>query len=152
MCWSPNSVRPDLELAAPLVLPAPPDAAAASAAAVAYLPWICRKHMLVSDQLILLPAAAARGGGFPPPSRLAAIYEPLTLRRYTSDASAPSSSLYPERLAWRALEGLELRPLDGGASKLSLLAEPPADAHSTKRVLRRDPYGKLRADFPGCFS
>ena len=107
--------------------------------------------MLASDQLMLLPGAAGPGGGSPPPSRLAAAYEPRSLRRYAWEAPSPSS-LYPERLAWRALEGLELRQLGTGADIVSLLAEGPTkSARHSKKVTQRDPYAKLRADFPGCF-
>ena len=162
MWWRRLAVRPDLELPGALVLPDLPReqsgrgaaaaALTASGADVAYVPWRCRKHRLVSDQLMLLPAKATRRGGRTPPSRLADAYEPRTLQRYAWDAASPSS-LYPERLAWHALEGLELRLLRGGATGVSLLAEGPAHAlGSGTRLMRRDAYAKLRADFPGCFA
>lgn len=153
-------IRPDLELVTPLVLPPAPSTSAE--ADVVYAPWICRQHRLMSDQLLLLPASAGHKDGLAAvstPSRLSRLYDPGRLVQVMRASTPPS--LYPERLTWHAMEGLELRIWQGARSSVINLAllsggaavaiPPVKNLPMTDVVVQRDAYAKLRADFPGCF-
>ena len=135
-------IRPDLELTAPL--PLPPLDTSAGAVVRAYAPWLCEGEQLSSDQLLLLPAdpTSRRGVDGGPLARLSHLYEPSRLSEAMMRSVPPS--LYPERLVWHTL-GRDLHAWPGSAEGRVGVRLLAADGSS------RDPYAKLRADFPKCF-
>jgi hypothetical protein len=135
-------IRPDLELTAPL--PLPPLEATAGTAARAYSPWVCESEQLSSDQLLLLPTDTMSRHNVEdgPLTRLSQLYEPMRLSEAMVRSAPPS--LYPERLVWHAL-GADLQAWPGSAEGRLGLRLLGADGSP------RDPYAKLRADFPRCF-
>ena len=96
--------------------------------------WLCPRSRLSSDQLLLLPIP---GGS----SLLASLYLPEELRAASGRSQPPS--LYPERLVHVHIEGGGYRWRLWAGASASLLGAGGE---------RRDPYAKLRADFPSCFA
>ena len=136
-------IRPDLELQATLPLPPPVEAAEA-----VLTPWLCTRAQLSSDQLLLLPVSSGASAA------LAGLYETAMLRRAMGQSDPPS--LYPERLVYHALRGHGLRiwqVSDGPA--LHELGAGGAPRHPGLVLIGadggvRDPYAKLKRDFPDC--
>lgn len=124
--WAPRHsviirIRPDLLLFERLQLPLRP--------AFIWVPWMCNKHELANDQLLIGPPNAF--------SKVAMIYKELHRR-------VASASMYPERLMYSALRELSI-PLQVHHVRTVLVSQS-----ESLRLATRDPFAKLRHDWPDC--
>ena len=122
----------------PLVLPPAPEATLEAV----FTPWVCAEQALCFDQALIMTAGAAKC--------LGELYELPNLQA----AMAPTAGadvqeqMYPERLVWHAFKtncAVEPTPLWG--AYLTLWKDYKLIGAEGNE---RDPYGKLKADYPMC--
>lgn len=127
-------IRPDLILLSPFPLPPPP-----AVAARVWLPWQCDGEGLAFDQLLASGPEAAVW--------LGSLYEPAKLRAALAQTGG---SHYPERLVYVHLAEMPSQAAVVGDGSWALgwgsLRAALRDAHGGDR----DPWAKLRQDFPRC--